>query len=162
MTPQPRIIILTATELMVASYVGSARNVQSMMRGWQRASGIQTETWSSNIEGAAGEMAVAKLLNIYWQPVVGKLDADDVGPYQVRTNMSRKLDDLCLRPRDREDRFYISVLSFAPEFHVLGFIKGADGKREQWLRDGTPGHPQCYYVPRAELRDLSELEQHKS
>jgi hypothetical protein len=150
-------VVLTATEMMVASYVGSARNVQSLIRGWQRTSGIKTDTWSSNVEGAAGEIAVAKLLGIYWQPIVGDLAADDVGPYQVRTNMSRKHDDLCLRPKDRDDRFYISVLSFAPEFLVLGFIAGADGKQAKWLRDGTPGFPQCFYVPRAALLDLDAL-----
>ena len=152
-----RRITLTATEMMVAAYVGSGRNVQSLCRGWKRTSGIKTDTWSSNVEGAAGEIAVAKSLGIYWQPVVGTLDADDVGPYQVRTNMSRKHDDLCLRPNDRPDRLYISVLSFAPEFIILGFISGQDGKQEQWLRNGTPGYPQCFYVPRGVLTDMDEL-----
>ncbi|MEY9179688.1 hypothetical protein [Bradyrhizobium sp. USDA 313] len=153
-----RRVVLTATEMMVASYVGSARNVQSLTRRWLPAAGVGTaNTWTPNVEGAAGEMAVAKVLGIYWQPIIGNHLADDVGPYQVRTNISRKHDDLCLRPKDRDDRLYISVLSFAPEFVVLGFIKGADGKQQAWLRDGSPERPQCFYVPRTALRDLDEL-----
>jgi len=154
---QPEEIVLTATEMMVAGYVGCARNVQALTRGWQRTSGIPTDTFSGNIEGTAGEIAVAKFLGVYWQPIVGKIDADDVGPYQVRTNMSRKYTDLCLRPRDREDRNYISVLSFAPRFVILGFIWGATGKDQKWLRDGTPGFPPCFYVPSSELQPIQEL-----
>ena len=151
-------VLLTATEMMVASYVGSARNVQSLKETWEpHAKAPAANGFTFNIEGAAGEMAVAKLLRVYWQPIVGNAKADDVGPYQVRTNISRTYDDLCLRPKDREDRCYISVLSFAPVFIILGFIRGADGKQQKWLRDGTPGRPQCFYVPRSALLDLSEL-----
>jgi len=159
-SPSEHRITLTTTELMVAAYVGSARNVQSLTRGWASAAGLgASNTWTPNVEGAAGEMAVAKLLGIYWQPIVGNPQADDVGPYQVRTNISRKHDDLCLRPKDRDDRIYISVLSFIPEFLVLGFIRGADGKQPAWLRDGSPDRPKCFYIPRAALRDLADLPQ---
>lgn len=149
---------LSTTELMVAAYVGSARNVQSHAQAWTPHAGIgEADTWTVNIEGVAGEMAVAKALNLYWVPVVGNHRADDVGEYQVRTNMSRRLDDLCLRARDREDRIYISVLSFFPEFEVVGWITGQEGKDPQWLRDGTPGRPPCYYVPRTALHPLADL-----
>jgi hypothetical protein len=152
-------ISLTATELMIAGYVGNARNVQSLTKRWEPAAGVGvSNTWTPNIEGAAGEMAVAKLLGIYWRPIVGDHQADDVGPYQVRTNISRKHADLCLREKDRDDRLYISVLSFVPEFVILGFISGADGKRCEYRRDGSPGRPQCFYVPRVALRDLDGLE----
>jgi hypothetical protein len=152
------IVRLSTTEMMVANYVGGARNVQSLVRRWEPAAGVGTaNTWTPNVEGAAGEIAVAKILGIYWEPIVGNPLADDVGPYQVRTNISRKYDDLCLRAKDRDDRFYISVLSFAPDFDVLGFIRGAEGKRPEWLRDGTVGRPKCFYVPRDALHDLREL-----
>jgi hypothetical protein len=157
-TIRPRRIVLSASEMMVASYVGCARNVQSLTKHWGPAAGVGTSnTWTPNVEGAAGEIAVAKALGIYWQPIIGNHLADDVGPYQVRTNISRKHDDLCLRPKDRDDRIYISVLSFAPEFMVLGFIKGSDGKQACWLRDGTLGRPQCFYVPRTALHDLGDI-----
>lgn len=152
------IITLTWTEMMVASYVGSARNVQSLKQNWEPAAGVGTSnTWTPNVEGAAGEMAVAKALGVYWQPIVGNNLADDVGPYQVRTNISRKHDDLCLRPKDRADRIYISVLSFAPEFHILGWIDGESGKDQKWYRDGTIGRPKCFYVPKDALRAMRDL-----
>ena len=149
---------LTTSELMVAAYVGSARNVQSLMQGWTPAAGVGLcNTWTPNIEGAAGEMAVAKGLGMYWRPIIGDNHSDDVGPYQVRTNVSRKHDDLCLRPRDRIDRVFIGVLSFLPEFEIVGWITGGDGKQDCWLRDGSADRPQCYYVPRAALAPMSSL-----
>jgi hypothetical protein len=155
----PEIVVrLTATEMMVAAYVGSARNVQSLTRDWEPAAGIGfRDTWTPNIEGAAGEIAVGKALNIYWQPIVGNNRADDVGPYQVRTNTSRKHADLCLRPKDRADRIFISVLSFAPVFRIVGWVWARDGKVDRWLRDGTPDRPKCYYVPMSALNDMGTL-----
>jgi hypothetical protein len=149
---------LTQTEMMIAAYVGSGRNVQSLTQEWAPHAGIGfANTWTPNIEGAAGEMAVAKGLNIYWLPVIGNNQAPDVGPYQVRTNMSRKHSDTCLRERDKPGKIYISVLSFCPDFELIGWIRGVDGKRDEWLRDGDPTRPQCFYVPREKLEPMSQL-----
>lgn len=149
---------LTQTELMVIAYVGSGRNVQCLTREYTPGAGIGVaNTWTPNIEGAAGEMATAKALGIYWEPIIGNLHADDVGPYQVRTNMSRRYDDTCLRPRDKPNRVYISVLSFCPDFELIGWIRGADGKLDEYLRPGDPDRPPCFYVPRKKLLPMSEL-----
>jgi hypothetical protein len=151
-------IVLTTTEMMIAAYVGSGRNVQSLKQDWTPAAGVGlVNTWTLNIEGAAGEMAVAKFLNIYWLPIIGDNHADDVGPFQVRTNTSRKHTDLCLRPKDNPERCYISVLSFAPGFLILGWIWGADGKVDKWLRDGSPDRPKCFYVPESALHEMDTL-----
>lgn len=64
-------IVLNATELMVAAYIGSARNVQSVLGGAKPSAGMgMSNSWTANIEGAQGEMAVAKYLGRYWVPRV--------------------------------------------------------------------------------------------
>jgi len=152
------VVRLTQSELMLAAYVGSGRNVQCITRNRTPVAGMGfANTWTPNIEGAAGEMATAKRLGIYYEPIIGNFEADDVGPYQVRTNMSRKYDDTCLRPRDNPDKVYIGVLSFAPDFELIGWIRGADGKRDEWLRPGDPERPPCFYVPRKALLPMEEL-----
>lgn len=147
---------LSATELMVASYVAACRNVQAILKGWNT-DNCGPDTFRTNFEGAAGEMATAKALNVYWEPIVGNPAAPDVGKFEVRTNMSRKHEDLCLRPHDKDDRAYISVLSFLPYFDVIGWVWGREGKDQKWLRDGSPDRAQCFYVPRKFLRDMEEL-----
>ena len=149
---------LSATEMMVAAYIGCARNVWALTHGSEPGHGIGFDnTWTANVEGAAGEMFVAKTLDIYWCPRVG---ADryngDVGPYEVRTNSSRRWDDTPLHPSDRDDRVFIGVLSFMPEFEIMGWIWGHEGKRQEWWRDGSPGRP-AFWVPRSALHSMAEL-----
>jgi hypothetical protein len=144
------------------------RNVQSLKMGRSHLDirthpfGGMDYAWSSNIEGAAGEMAVAKHLGLFWSGAVGEINADDVGGYQVKTNTSRKWDDLILRKRNKPDRVYISVLSFvapAPgvaRFVITGWINGVDAIQEKYWREGLPGMP-AYFVPRSALHPLDTL-----
>jgi hypothetical protein len=155
-------IRLSWAEVLIAASVGCMRNVQCLQGKREPSADMGLDnTWTPNIEGAAGEAAVAKHLGIYWFGAIGNLKADDVGPYQVRTNTSRRLDDLILRPKDRDDRVYVSVLSFLPEFIICGWIGGADGKQAEWLRNGSSGRPPCYFVPRSVLHPLDTLPLHK-
>lgn len=154
-------IVLETTELMTAGYVATARNVQAIMRKWKAGEGRDIgKVADNNFEGACGEVAVAKALGIYYEPIVGEPDKPDVGPYEVRTNSSRRHDDLCLRPildDKRKDRVFINVLAFTPHFEIIGWIWGHEGMQQKWLRDGTPSMPKCFYVPRVALHPMNEL-----
>jgi hypothetical protein len=150
-------ILLTWAEVVVAAQVGCMRNIQSLRANRPPGNGLGVDnTWTVNIEGAAGEMAAAKHLGVFWSGAIGDLKADDAGPYQVKTNTSRKFDDLILRHTDADDRYYLLVLSFLPEFELCGWIYGKDGKQAKWLRDGTPGRT-AFFVPRAALHPLHSL-----
>lgn len=151
------VVTLSWAEIMLAAHVGCMRNVQSLRAEREPGNGIGIEnTWSPNIEGACGEMALAKYLGVYWSGNIGNLKADDVGSYQVKTNMSRRLDDLILRDTDTTERFYVSVLSFLPRFIICGWIHGPDGKQGKWKREGSPGRP-AFFVPRNVLHDIDTL-----
>jgi hypothetical protein len=149
---------LSWAEVLQAASVGAMRKVQCLKEHWTPGAGRNNhdDDWTPNIEGAAGEMAVAKHLGIYWSGSLGNYKADDVGSYQVRTNTSRQWTDMSIRTKDRDDRIYISVLSFLPEFVICGWLAGNDCKRQEWWRDGTPGRP-CFWVPRGALQPISAL-----
>lgn len=144
---------------MIASYIGAARNVYAIARNLVPGAGVgMVDTWTVNVEGAQGELAVAKLLDIYWCPRIGDTKADDVGPYQVRTNCSRKWTDTVLRPKDRDDRIFIGVLALdPPEFEIMGWIWAHEAKQEQWLSNGAEGRPKCWFVPRPALKPMERL-----
>jgi hypothetical protein len=151
---------LTWAEVLVAAQVGCMRNVQSLRGNWRPVGGCGLDdSWTANIEGACGEMVVAKHLGFYWTGALGDPTADDAGPYQVRTNASRRLDDMALRDRDKPklDKVFISVLSFLPEFVICGWLYGHEGFREEWRRNGSPGRDPLYWVPRSALRPLATL-----
>jgi hypothetical protein len=151
-------VTLSWPEVLIAAHGGIMRNVNALKQSLERRDGQSAEaTWSNHIEGAAGELAVAKYLNAYWEPTIGRYNADDVGPYQVRTNATRRNDTMVIRPRDKEDRIWISVLSFLPEFVICGWLPGNEMKRPEWLRGSSPGRPQFYAVPRDALRPMAEL-----
>lgn len=152
-------VTLSWAEMLVAANVGVMRNVQCMKQGrgqGQRHTISGLDPWGVNIEGAAGEMAVAKYLGTFWSGALGDFDAKDVGRYQVKTNTSRKWDHLIIRDWNPRDGIYIGVLSFMPRYVITGWISGEDGMKQEFFRDGLPGVP-AYFVPRAALRPLSEL-----
>lgn len=150
---------LTPTELLIADLVGAARRVQSMQRGHAMTYGCQPQNLlNTNLGGAEGEIATAKGLGIYWQAIVGNPDAPDVGPYEVRTNTSQRWDDTLMHPRDKDDRAYIGVLAFPPDFEIMGWIWGWEAKRQEWWRDGEKGRP-AFFVPRPALYPISTLPQ---
>jgi hypothetical protein len=155
-------VILTWAEVLTAAHVGCMRNVQSLKLGRSdtdvrvNQDGDIDFAWGSNIEGAAGEMATAKHLNLFWSGAVGNIRANDVGGYQVKTNTSRRWDDLILRRRNSPDKIYISVLSFLPRFVLTGWISGTEAMKEEYYREGTPGMP-GYFFPRKLLRDMNTL-----
>lgn len=153
-------IILTWAEVLVAAQIGAMRNVQSLKAGRSGGNGVGREnTWTLNIEGACGEMALAKHLNKYWSGAIGDLKADDVGTLQVKTNTSRKYDDLILRKSDRANRYYVSALSFideVPRFLLTGWVYGADAMVPEHWRDGTPGRT-AFFFPRKLLNPMATL-----
>ena len=150
-------IELTKGEQMKAASVGIWRNLQSMWRGAQPRWGQGgAALWGSHIEGAAGELAVAKATNTYWSGALGDYDADDVGKLQIRTTHHTE-GCLILHPDDADDRPFILVIGSLPSFRLAGWIMGRDGKAAKWWRDGI-ARP-AYFVPQADLRPMGELRQ---
>lgn len=154
------VIKLEWSEILLAAQVGIMRNVTSLKRGYspRAAQGRHlVDAWGANVEGAAGELAVAKWRNSYWNGTIGETDRPDVGPYEVRTNTSRRLDDMIVRAGDPEDKVFIAVLSFLPEFHLIGWQYGRLCKLPEYEREGSPWRPPCFFVPRSALNDMLDL-----
>lgn len=154
-------ITLTWAEILLAATVGMIRNIQSLKTERKGGNNVgKADSWTLHIEGAMGECASAKYLDCFWNGEHGDYSAPDVGPYQVKTNTSRRWDDLILKNSDvvklPDDAIYISVLSFVPDFIICGWITVGEAKQEQWWREGTPGRP-AYFVPRAALHSMDDL-----
>lgn len=151
-------ITLGGGDILAAAYVGLLRQYTAAMNNRAGVGGQPYENgWSNHIEGALGEFVVAKYLGVFWKPNIGVLDDDDVGPYQVRTNSSRKGEDLAIRPKDKPHRVYISVLSLLPEFIICGWVYGHEGKRDEYIGPGSAGRPPLFWVPRKMLHPMAEL-----
>lgn len=149
---------LRENEAMLAAYVGARRHVDKLFRGQRDRYGAEArlDQWSVDIEAAGAEMAVAKVLGLYWTGANGLHDATtDVGRLQVRNPLPGN-QSLLVRPSDADDHGFVLVTGTIPRFEVVGWMLARDAKRPEWRRD-PGGHGAAYFVPQEELHDVSEI-----
>lgn len=142
-------------EVAMASFVGWMRQIKALQAGKQDCHGYKGLGWSDHIEGACGEVAVAKTLGRYWDGSVNTFKADDLPGLQIRT---RSQDDyqLIVRPKDGDEATFVHVTGRCPTYSVRGWIIGAEAKRPEWLQN-YGGRPAAYFVPTAMLNDIEHL-----
>lgn len=153
------IIELTNEEFAYAAQIGRTRQEEALRKnlpdkyGFDGVSGLAV-----HVEGSAGELAVAKALNIKWDATVNtfKSIADLVSNIEVRTR-SKDYYDLLVRADDKDDSIFVLVIRQNPrKFDVVGWIKAKTAKQEQWIK--TYGNrPPAYFVPKTSLSDIESL-----
>lgn len=150
-------VILSWPECAMASDVGRMRQLAAVKDGRADSHGFDGDGWSEHIEGACGECATAKHLNVYWDGSVNTFSSPDVGKYHVRTRSKHNY-ELIVRPKDghEDEDVFICVTGRCPEYWVRGWIKAKDAKKPEYLNDHG-GRPAAYFVPHAALRPMSEL-----
>lgn len=121
------LVTLTETELETAAHGGVARNIDAMKRGrksyQKNRPDHEQNWWQSHIIGAIGEFAVAKALDLPWNPTVGQVDQKDVGDFEVRTT---ELPNPVLRFRSHNDpcSHYILCQLKANRVLIHGWLPG--------------------------------------
>jgi hypothetical protein len=157
----PITVTLTTQEMMLAAYAGVRRCVVSRAKGSIPAYGCgHLEAWGVDVEGSGGEMAAAKVLNLYWDGAFNTYSRGDVGALQIRTRTNHDW-DLIVRDKDSDDDKFVLVTGMMPNYLIHGWILGKTAKDERWLR--THGNrPPAYFVPQSELLSLDTLEIKKS
>lgn len=149
-------ITLQWNEVSLAAWTGMQRQMKALAASRPDRHGFTGAGWSEHIEGACGEVAAAKALGVYWTPTVNTFTAGgDVGALQVRTR-SRDDYELLIRPQDRDEDVFILVRGKSPSFSVVGWIRGRDAKRAEWMREHG-GRPPAYFVPDAALQPIEAL-----
>jgi len=143
-------------EVLQAAMTGMLRQVSAIKR--KSVSKINGREWQAHIEGACGEVAVAKVMGRYWGGGINTYksggDIDSTG-WEVRTRSSHDY-DLIVRDDDDDERVFILVTGHAPDYRVHGWIRAADAKRQEWQKD-YGGHGLAYFVPHQALSEMGEL-----
>lgn len=127
------------------------RTVQNRKENRKQRYGCEPQGWTEAVEGACGEMALAKLLGVFWSGAVGNLDAADVGHLQVRTTALPK-GSLILHPTDADDEIFILMIGTAPAFQAVGWCFGREGKQQRFWHDPTGKGRWAFFVPQRLLR----------
>jgi hypothetical protein len=147
-------VTLSRAEVTYAAMAGVLRQVSAIQHKRPAAYGAASENrWSIGIEGTAAEMAVAKYLDTYWEPLapdgdLTRLHADVGHHVQVRSTL-REDGSLILHERDADDQIFYLVICRAPDYDIVGWIPGGEGKRPEWWREDVR-HP-AWFVPQTEL-----------
>ena len=147
------VVKLTSAEMMTAGLTGVIRRVSSLQNEYN--SGIyhaHGNEWSTDIDGAAAEMAVAKHLNKYWGSHVNSMKAPDVDTLQVRST-HHKNGCLIIRPHDNPDAKYVLVTSAAPEYNIVGWMWGRDAMQDKFWRTDLKGLD-AWWVPQQQLIEM--------
>lgn len=149
-------VTLNWYEAAMASEVGRLRQLSSIKRQSPDAHGFDGVGWSEHIEGACGELAVAKYLGVYWDGSVDTFTANDLPGLQVRTRSSHRW-ELIVRPDDDDATRWVLVTGRCPAYRVRGWIHGREAKRDDWWQTHG-GRPGAYFVPHDALHAMSALE----
>lgn len=143
------VIELTKPEMIIAASVGILRQIENIEKGRQYNYGsTEQNAWQKHIEGSAGEMALAKHLNVWWSGMFA-FRKHDVDVYQVRT-ASRDRDSLILHREDEDKDPFVLLIGIHGRYEIRGWIYAAHGKREEWWRDPVGGRP-AFFVPQESL-----------
>lgn len=150
-------VTLSEAEMRRAAQVGVDRQVSSLLKHLPDAHGYDGEDgWTVHIEGAMGELCVARVLDIEWSESVDTFQhGGDVGHLQVKTR-SRHTYDLIVRPDARPSDFYVLVTGKAPYYIVRGWIRAQDATRKEWVHD-FGCRPDAWFVPKEALLPIESL-----
>ncbi len=141
---------LTPEEFLVGAVSGVYRRIRSHLRGKRDRHGHSGfDVWSMDIEGALAELAVAKLLGVYWSGQQGVGTRDVLG-YEIRQT-SYADGHLILHKSDTDDVRYLLVTGQLGTYDVRGYVYGHEGKREEFWSELQRGRP-AFNVPQDALR----------
>ena len=142
-------VTLAWYEVVMASEIGRCRQLAAMKKSLEDKHGFSGDGWSEHIEGACGEMAVAKFLGTYWDGSINTFKNPDLPGIQVRTR-SKDSYDLIVRPGDSDSDRFVLVTGRCPVYQIRGWILGLDAKKPEHLKE-YGGRPQAYFVPASAL-----------
>jgi len=148
------VIKLSSSELMSAAVTGALRRITSLQNKLNpdiyHASGNE---WSTDIDGAAAEMALSKHLGVYWSAHVNSMKGPDVRNLQVRSTHYK---DGCLiiRERDNPEQDYVLIVSAAPNYTIVGWMCAHEARQDKYFRKSTSGLD-AWWVPQKDLHKLT-------
>ena len=156
--PVPVQITLTWHEVMLGGMTGLMRQVKVMQRESRDAHGFDGQRGLIvHVEGALGELAVAKAIDRHWAARVDTYKGADLGDrIQVRTR-SKPYYELIVRPDDQDAEAFVLVTGQCPTYVVHGWLWGGEAKQSRWWKDLGNDRPPAWIVPQADLRDMAEL-----
>jgi hypothetical protein len=155
------ILKLSLPEMLNAANVGTIRHYASDRRGSKPSDRFTEEKPSektaltAHIEGAMGEICVAKVLDRHFEGTVNTFGKADIGEYVGVRTVTKENYGLLIYEKDDPEHFYYLVKGMAPNFRVCGWLRGADARQDKYLASYISKSPRIWCVPEKDLHPLS-------
>lgn len=148
-------VSLSVAEMRISAQVGIERCLHVIEAGRANMYGEQDDKfWQRHVEGAMGEMALAKFTNMYWNGTIGSVHLPDVGDLEVRTT-EHKDGCLIMHPKDKNKAKFVLAIGVRGKYEMVGWIFGHEGKKQEFVRDPND-RVAAYFVPQKALRKFDE------
>jgi hypothetical protein len=152
-------VTLTHAECELAVQVGARRRLHALRNATHEVYGKahRGDYWTVDIEAAAGELAVAKALGVFFSvkdsAAEDRADGDVAGAQVRHTQLAHG--SLICHDRDHDDHRFFLVTGRMPTFVVRGWILGRDAKSSEYWREDVP-RP-AFFVPQVALTPLQPV-----
>lgn len=141
---------LTWGQIEVAAFVGLRRALRAKRANRTTNLGDDPGLIEPDVIGAIAELAVAKILGVYWPLGAGGLDYDgDLTPGIHVRGTERRNGCLILKPHDPDDGIFYLGLVDMPRVTLAGGIVPRDGKLPELWREDVPAP--AFFVPQSRL-----------
>jgi hypothetical protein len=151
-------VTLSAEDLRLAVAYGGGRHLHAVGSGRGDSHGFTGDGWGAHIEGAAGEIAVARLMGWDdWTPTIDTYQSERDLPLGIEVTTRRRDDyELIVRPRMAIESNHVLVTGVAPAFWVRGWLPSRLARRPEWWQTHG-GRPGAWFVPTSALYPMDLL-----
>jgi hypothetical protein len=152
------VVPLEWREVRLAGLAGVDRRLMNLCHRTADRNGAPSRDhgWDIDIQGAIGEMAVAKHFGFYWfggWPL--RVGDGDVGRHQVRST-TLEHGGLIVHPDDPDDVPFILVLVGQPHRpRIVGWMSGKEAKQDRYWRSDV--RDPTFIVPQSALHPIAEF-----
>lgn len=149
-------VTLKMWEVATGSHIGAQRQMHALARGLQDRMPTD-DPWTLHVEGACAEIAVAKHLDLYWEPRVNTFKDPDIGRHIQVRRRSRHDWEMLVRDDSPNAHVMVHVTGATPVFRLHGFLPIFTVKQHPEWRANHGQHGWAFFVPQRFLRPLGEL-----
>lgn len=149
---------LTTAECLLAAQVGCTRHVKALPYTQQDGNkpGLG---WDEDINGAGGELMVAKYFGVYWPGFDNDGKGCDIGRMQIKTTTIWN-GRLVVRNTEDENDACILVIGKMPTYSICGWLLAKDARQDKYLynpSNNTNTNKPAYFVPQVDLHHIDDL-----
>ena len=145
-------VSLSADDFALAQQVGAQRTAEAQQANRPGRAGCPRHNLEQDINGAAAEVAFARVLDVPPSLSISPDPGPDVAGFHVRST-SWQDGHLIIRPGEAKDNRYVLLVGQRTDWRVIGTIAGRDAIRPEFWR-APNARTGCYMVPQSQLLRL--------